>query len=55
MSSEELQKGYTRIKDQTYSYQSILNRAIPHLFSGVAETILYFSLNIGARKWHKSG
>ncbi len=55
MSSEELQKGYTQIKDQTYSYQSILNRAVPHLFSGVAETILYFSLNIGARKWHKSG
>ena len=55
MSSEELQKGYTQIKDQTYSYQSIMNRALPHLFSGVAETILYFSLNIGARKWHKSG
>ena len=55
MTAEELQKGYTQIKDQTYSYQSILSRSMPHLLSGVPETILYFSLNIGARKWHKSG
>ncbi|RLD48888.1 MAG: hypothetical protein DRI88_01940, partial [Bacteroidetes bacterium] len=33
----------------------ILSRAIPHIFSSVAETILYFSLNYGARKWHKTG
>lgn len=55
MTSEELQRGYTQIKDQTYSYQSILSRSMPHLFSGTAAAILYFSLNIGARKWHKSG
>jgi len=54
MTTEELQKGYTQIKDQTYSYKSIFRRAVPHLFSGVPETLLYFSLNNGARKWHKS-
>ncbi len=32
MTPEELQKGYTQIKDQTYSYKSILSRAAPHLF-----------------------
>jgi radical SAM superfamily enzyme YgiQ (UPF0313 family) len=55
MTAEELQKGYTQIKDQTYTYSSILSRAMPHVLSGVTETILYFSLNIGARKWHKTG
>jgi len=55
MSSKELQAGYTQIKDQTYSYQSILSRSLPHLFSGAAETMLYFSLNNGARKWHRTG
>lgn len=55
MTPEELQDGYTHIKDQTYSYSSILSRSLPHIFSGVSETVLYFSLNNGARKWHKSG
>ena len=55
MTAEELQNGYTQIKDQTYTYSSILSRAMPHVLSGVTETILYFSLNIGARKWHKTG
>jgi len=55
LTSEELQEGYTQIKDQTYSYRSILSRAVPHIFSGVTEAVLYFSLNNGARKWHKSG
>jgi len=55
MTPDELQDGYSRIKDQTYSYKSILSRAFPHMFSGVTEAILYFSLNYGARKWHKSG
>ncbi|MFB6340364.1 B12-binding domain-containing radical SAM protein [Saccharicrinis sp. FJH62] len=55
MSPEELQYGYTSIKDQTYSYQSIFSRAIPHIFSGLTEAALYFSLNGGARKWHKTG
>ena len=55
MTSEELQAGYTQIKDQTYSYKSILNRSLPHLLSGPSETLLYFSLNNGARKWHKTG
>lgn len=55
MTSEELQKGYTQIKDLTYSFKSILSRSLPHLLSGPSETLLYFSLNNGARKWHKSG
>lgn len=55
MTADQLQKGYTQIKDQTYTYSSILSRAIPHVLSGVTETILYFSLNVGARKWHKTG
>ena len=55
MTPEELQAGYTQIKDQTYSYKSIFSRAFPHVFSGITESILYFSLNKGARKWHKSG
>jgi radical SAM superfamily enzyme YgiQ (UPF0313 family) len=55
MTSKELQDGYTHIKDQTYGYKSILSRALPHIFSGIPETLLYFSLNIGARKWHKTG
>ncbi len=55
MTTQELQAGYTRIKDQTYSYKSILTRAFPHMFSGLTESILYFSLNSGARKWHNTG
>ena len=55
MTSDELQAGYTQIKDQTYSYKSILNRSLPHIFSGATETLLYFSLNYGFRKWHQSG
>ena len=55
MTPDELQAGYTQIKDQTYSYSSILSRAVPHVFSGITEAVLYFSLNNGARKWHKSG
>jgi radical SAM superfamily enzyme YgiQ (UPF0313 family) len=55
MSAQDLQDGYTQIKDQTYSFKSILSRAIPHVFSGITESVLYFSLNNGARKWHKSG
>lgn len=55
MTSEELQAGYTKIKDQTYTHRSIWRRAFPQIFSGIIETIFYFSLNYGARKWHKSG
>lgn len=55
MTTAELQAGYTNIKDQTYSYKSILTRAFPHMFNGLTESILYFSLNSGARKWHNSG
>jgi len=55
MTTAELQAGYTSIKDQTYSYRSILTRAFPHMFTGITESILYFSLNSGARKWHNTG
>jgi radical SAM superfamily enzyme YgiQ (UPF0313 family) len=55
MTTDELQQGYTQIKDQTYSFRSILSRSVPHVFSGLTAAVLYFSLNNGARKWHKSG
>ncbi|MCF6171935.1 MAG: B12-binding domain-containing radical SAM protein [Bacteroidales bacterium] len=55
MTADELQDGYSNIKDRVYSYPSILSRSLPNIFSGFGETALYFSLNIGARKWHKSG
>lgn len=55
MTSEELQNGYTQIKDNTYSFKSIMSRSLPHLFSGSSAALLYFSLNNGARKWHRSG
>jgi len=55
MTPDELQDGYSNIKDKTYSYRSIFSRAIPNIFSGVTDAALYFSLNIGARKWHNGG
>ncbi len=55
MTPNELQGGYTQIKDQTYSAKSILSRALPNAFKGITEALFYFSLNTGARKWHKSG
>lgn len=55
MSAEDLQNGYTYVKDQTYTHKSIANRAVQHIFSGLMEAGLYFSLNYGARKWHRTG
>lgn len=55
MTADELQAGYTQIKNQTYSYGSILSRSLPHIFSSMSAAVLYFSLNNGARKWHQSG
>jgi len=55
MTADELQAGYTEIKDKTYSFGSIMKRSLPNIFSGVTEAALYFSLNNGARKWHNSG
>jgi radical SAM superfamily enzyme YgiQ (UPF0313 family) len=55
MTSEQLQKGYTTIKDKTYSFGSIMKRALPNIFAGITDTALYFSLNFGARKWHNGG
>ena len=55
MSAEELQKGYTSIKDKTYSFKSIMSRSKPNAFKGFTDAALYFTLNFGARKWHKGG
>ena len=55
MTAEELQNGYTTIKDKTYSFKSIMSRSLPNAFKGLIDVTLYFSLNIGARKWHYGG
>lgn len=55
MTPEEMQEGYTHIKDETYNFKSIINRSFPHIFKGITEASLYFSLNNGARKWHRGG
>jgi len=55
MTAEELQNGYTTIKDKTYSFKSIMSRSLPNIFAGLTHTALYFTLNFGARKWHKGG
>ncbi len=53
MSPESLQKGYDEIRKSIYSANSIFSRSLPHLFMGKQELLLYFSLNIGARKTFK--
>ena len=55
MTAEELQEGYTTIKDKTYSFKSIMSRSLPNIFAGITDTALYFTLNFGARKWHYGG
>lgn len=55
MTCDELQEGYSTIKDKTYSYSSILSRSIPNAFTGFTDAALYFGLNFGARKWHQGG
>lgn len=53
MTPERLQQGYHDVRKATYSYNSILSRSIPYLLKGPIESILYFSLNRGARKRYK--
>ena len=55
MTCQDLQDGYSTIKDKTYSYSSILSRSIPNAFTGITDAALYFGLNLGARKWHQGG
>jgi radical SAM superfamily enzyme YgiQ (UPF0313 family) len=53
MSPERLAKGFNEIRKATYSYNSIFNRSLPYLMKGPVESILYFSLNAGARSRYK--
>jgi len=55
ISPERLEQGYENIREATYGISSILSRALPHILMGMPETLLYFSLNFGARMtFHKS-
>lgn len=49
MTPERLLQGFDEIRKETYSYNSIFSRALPHVIKGFSETLFYFSLNIGAR------
>jgi radical SAM superfamily enzyme YgiQ (UPF0313 family) len=53
ISAERLEQGYADIRKSTNSVSSIFNRAIPHILMGRSETLMYFSLNIGARIMYK--
>lgn len=53
MTTEELHNGYDEIRKSIYGIDSILNRSLPHIFMGLKEFLLYFSLNIGARNTYK--
>ena len=55
ISIEKLEQGYDEIRKSTYKVGSILNRALPHLMLGIPESLLYFSLNIGARTTFNNG
>ena len=49
ISAESLEQGYADIRKSTNTIASIFSRAIPHILMGGTETLMYFSLNIGAR------
>lgn len=53
MSPERLVQGYHEIRKAIYSYNSILSRSLPYLLKGPVNSLLYFSLNMGARKRYK--
>jgi radical SAM superfamily enzyme YgiQ (UPF0313 family) len=53
MSPEKLADGFNEIRKATYSYNSIFNRSLPYLMKGPVESLLYFSLNAGARRRYK--
>ena len=53
MSPERLLKGYNDLRKVTYSYNSILHRSLPYLLKNPVSSLLYFSLNIGARNRYK--
>ncbi|MEI6433942.1 MAG: radical SAM protein [Bacteroidota bacterium] len=55
ISPERLRDGYAEIRETTYGVSSIFYRALPHILMGIPETLLYFSLNFGARMtYHNS-
>jgi radical SAM superfamily enzyme YgiQ (UPF0313 family) len=49
MSPERLAQGYHEIRKATYSLNSIVSRSLPYLMKGPVNSMLYYSLNIGAR------
>lgn len=53
LTPERLQQGFEDIRKITYSVSSIVSRSLPHVFMGKQESLLYFSLNMGARITHK--
>lgn len=53
MTPERLADGFNEIRKATYSYNSIFNRSLPYLMKGPIESLLYFSLNAGARRRYK--
>ena len=55
ISPEKLEQGYEEIRQTAYHMGSVFNRALPHILMGVPETLLYFSLNMGARLNFKKG
>lgn len=54
MTVEELRKGYDDIRKSIYGIRSIASRSLPHLLLGPKESLLYFSLNKGARNTYKN-
>jgi hypothetical protein len=54
ISAEQLEKGYSDIRESTYGMGSLFSRALPHILMGVPEALLYFSLNLGARMTFKN-
>jgi len=53
MSPERLLKGYDAVRKSIYSVNSIVNRSLPYLMKGPIESLLFYSLNIGARNRYK--
>ena len=53
ISAERLEQGYADIRKSNYAMSSIFNRALPHILMCIPETLLYFSLNMGARTTYK--
>jgi len=53
ISPERLEQGYAEIREATNTIGSIFSRALPHILKGKSQSLMYFSLNIGARIMYK--